>query len=80
MNIRELKNILAHYPEDMPVIVAGYEGGYNDLSAVRHISILRDTHSESYMGQHDDAPNTAPDAELALLLTGINFLAEADDA
>ena len=35
MNIRELMEILRNYPEDLEVMVDGYEGGYDDLRGSR---------------------------------------------
>jgi hypothetical protein len=76
----DLKKLLTQYPDGMAVVVVGYEGGYNDLGTVRKIHIMRDAHTQDYMGQHDDASDAAPDEKHALLLTGENLLSEGRDA
>ena len=32
MNVRDMIDLLRRYPEDMRVVVNGYEQGYDDLS------------------------------------------------
>ena len=57
MNVRELMNLLEHYPQDMRVVVNGYECGYDDLSpdriSVVHIAL--NTGRERYEGRHGNA-------------------------
>jgi hypothetical protein len=50
MNIKELMNILSQFDPETRVIVAGYEGGFNDISEVKEMSILLNVHREWYMG------------------------------
>lgn len=80
MKVSELKDLLGKYPDDMTIVIDGYEGGYNDLTLTKQISILLNVYAEDYMGQHDDAPINAPNAVQALLLTGRNLIVEVDDA
>lgn len=77
MNIKELKTLLEQYPGDMPVVVAGYEGGYNDLSIIKSLNITRDQNKEWYYGQHDDPAKDDP-AIKALFLSGENKIAEEE--
>ena len=57
MNVRELINLLEHYPQDMRVVVNGYECGYDDLSpdriSVVHIAL--NTGCKKYEGRHGNA-------------------------
>lgn len=76
VKVCELENILKQFPSDMSVIVAGYEGGYNDISATQECYIRRDVNTQEYMGAHDDAGSPSEADEVALLLTGQNQLAK----
>ena len=57
MNVKELRELLAHYPDDMPVMVDGYEGGLCDLDADRIESapVFTNVNRESYYGAHEKA-------------------------
>ena len=57
MNVRELITLLEHYPQDMRVVVNGYECGYDDLSPdrVSVVHIALNTGRERYEGRHGDA-------------------------
>ena len=54
MTVSELIAQLQQYPEDMRVIVDGYEGGYDDIKSVHTIPIMVNVNDQSYMGSHDD--------------------------
>jgi hypothetical protein len=56
MTIKELVAMLKDFPPDMPVIVNGYEGGYNDVSDVVSKKIVLDYNSPEtwYYGSHED--------------------------
>jgi hypothetical protein len=73
MYVQDLINILNQHPPHTRVVVSGYEGGYNDITALKTIQMAADVHREWYMGQHDDAEKGG---EQALLLFGENNLAE----
>lgn len=56
MTVKALVELLGTYPDDLPVVVNGYEDGYDDLSLER-ISIVRiqlDTQIHDWKGQHSD--------------------------
>lgn len=79
MNVKQLKELLTQYPDDMDVVVFGYEDGYNDISTVQQINLVRDIHHEDYYGQHDeDYLNEYSDKEKtpSLFLGGKNELAD----
>lgn len=67
MNVSELTEILRGYPDGLPVVLDGYEGGYGDDVVFRLIRIKRNVNEESYYGPHDDADNDQ-DGETVLLL------------
>ena len=56
MTVKELVEHLGKYPEDLRVVVNGYEDGFDDLSPER-ISIIKiqlDTQIHDWEGQHSD--------------------------
>jgi hypothetical protein len=54
MNVGQLIEQLKNYPSDLPVVVSGYEGGYNDFDTFETIKIVRDHNKEWYYGKHED--------------------------
>ncbi len=69
MKIKELKELLKKYPDDLAVVIDGHEGGYDDLFRERifPIKIVRDVNCE------DDAPkNPNTKKETVLLLSNSN--------
>jgi hypothetical protein len=75
MKIEELIEQLKKYPAEMQVVVAGYEGGYNDICQIKSLKIKLNANTQDYMGQHDDAEPTEQGVD-ALLLFGENKIAE----
>ena len=56
MTVKELVELLGKYPDDLRVVVNGYEDGYDDLSSER-ISVVKiqlDTQIHDWEGQHSD--------------------------
>ncbi len=57
MTVGELIRLLQTYPQDMPVVVDGYEGGYDDLK--KDLVVVRDIRLNAsklwWEGQHRDA-------------------------
>ena len=56
MTVKELAELLRKYPDDLQVVVNGYEDGYDDLSLER-ISVIKiqlDTQIHDWEGQHSD--------------------------
>ena len=56
MTVKELAELLGKHPDDLRVVVNGYEEGYDDLSLER-ISIIKiqlDTQIHNWEGQHSD--------------------------
>jgi len=54
MTVAQLIESLKNYPSDLPVVVSGYEGGYNDVDSFENIKIVRDFNKEWYYGKHED--------------------------
>jgi hypothetical protein len=57
MTVSQLIEELKNYPQDLPVVVSGYEGGYNDVDAFENIDIVLDYHTAWYYGRHEDVKN-----------------------
>ena len=56
MTVKELAELLRKYPDDLRVVVNGYEDGFDDLSLER-ISVVKiqlDTQIHDWEGQHSD--------------------------
>ena len=56
MTVKELVELLGKYPNDLRVVVNGYEDGFDDLSPER-ISVIKiqlDTQIYDWEGQHND--------------------------
>ncbi|MDE2715781.1 MAG: hypothetical protein OXI33_02055 [Chloroflexota bacterium] len=54
MTVNELIKLLSAYPDDLRVVVNGYEDGFDDLSPDRLsiVKIALNTSTESYLGKH----------------------------
>ena len=73
MTVAQLIEYLRTQAPDTRVVVAGYEGGYNDLTLLKTLRLQPDARTEWWYGQHDDTETGEP----ALLLAGENRLSEA---
>ncbi|MDE2687814.1 MAG: hypothetical protein OXI16_10020 [Chloroflexota bacterium] len=54
MTVHELIALLETYPDDLRVVVNGYEDGFDDLSrdSLKVVEITLNTGTESYVGEH----------------------------
>jgi hypothetical protein len=53
MNVKELIELLSQYPDEMKVVVDGYEGGYSDISDIGEIEISKlPLNKESWYGNY----------------------------
>ncbi len=52
MNVGQLIEQLKNYPQDLRVVVRGYEGGYNDVDQFETMKIVIDFNEEWYYGKH----------------------------
>jgi hypothetical protein len=58
MTIQDLIAALSTFDPQTPVVVSGYEGGYNDVSFVRPLTIQLNVNDKSYYGAHDCVKET----------------------
>ena len=54
MTVAELIEKLKEYPQDLRVVVRGYEGGVNDVSDFEEFEILLDYYDSWYYGKHEE--------------------------
>ena len=69
MTVKELVELLEKYPDNLQVVVNGYEDGYDDLSPERisTTKIQLDTGIHDWEGKHSDLPyvdEATTDAEI----------------
>lgn len=73
MTIQQLTTLLSQYPPDTRVVVAGYEGGFNDITIHKIIQLKLDANKEWWNGQHEEVQSSG---EPALLLAGENRISK----
>ena len=64
MTVGELRELLGTYPDDLRVVVNGYEQGYDDVSPAQ-ISVVRlalDVGVEDWEGRHEEPDLIGADA------------------
>ena len=66
MTVGQLTRLLQNYPQDMRVVVDGYEDGYDDLTPkqLRMVKISLNTRMREYVGTHGDVDHV-PEEKLA---------------
>lgn len=53
MIVKELKEKLSKYPDDMSIVIDGYEGGVDDMDRIKEVEIVRNVRHSDYEGPHD---------------------------
>ena len=61
MSVRDMMDLLGRYPDDMRVVVNGYEQGYDDLSPeqISVVPVALNTGVHEWEGKHRD-PHDLP--------------------
>ena len=52
MTIQELIKTLSQYDPNTPVVISGYEGGYNDISIIQEKTMQLNVNNKHYYGAH----------------------------
>lgn len=65
ITVGELITLLQEFDADLPIIVDGYEGGFDYPLDPQEIEIVTDVNTESYYGAHD-IPSDAKEKERAV--------------
>lgn len=66
--VKDLRKLLEEYPDDMRVIIRGYEGGFNDVRGIKTVEIKLNVHESWWMGKHDEPSHGEAADEKALLI------------
>lgn len=53
MTVKELIEKLKTLDQEMPVFINGYEGGYDDLTDLTNIEVIKDVNTQWYYGSHE---------------------------
>jgi hypothetical protein len=53
MTVKELIEKLQTLDQEMPVFINGYEGGYDDLTDLANIEVVKDVNTQWYYGSHE---------------------------
>ncbi len=58
MTVKELKEVLSKYPDDMGIVISRYEYGVDDLDDIEEVQIFRNVWSGDYGGSHEIVDET----------------------
>jgi hypothetical protein len=53
VNVKELREKLSAYPDDIRVVLNGYEGGVDDAEGLAEVRLKLNAHIEWYYGKHE---------------------------
>jgi len=83
MTVQEIIEALSQFPPDTPVVVRGYESGYNGIQEVKPLSMQLNINKTWYYGAHgssDEHPQPLPEVPMTpvVYLHSYNHIAEED--
>jgi hypothetical protein len=53
VTVKELIEKLQTLDQEMPVFINGYEGGYDDLTDLANIEVVKNVNTQWYYGSHE---------------------------
>jgi hypothetical protein len=53
VTVKELIEKLQTLDQEMPVFINGYEGGYDDLTDLTNIEVVKNVNTQWYYGSHE---------------------------
>lgn len=68
MTVKDLIERLKDQPDDLRVLVRGYEGGFNDIGFIEQIPIKLNANSAWYYGKHEEVEMDEKD-EIAIVFS-----------
>ncbi|MBW8051665.1 MAG: hypothetical protein FVQ77_15275 [Cytophagales bacterium] len=74
MTVTDLIGKLKQFSPETRIVVAGYEGGYNDIDRIDEVSIKVDADTQWYYGRHKESEKDK--GTVAIALTGHNQIAK----
>lgn len=83
MTIQELCDRLSQFPPDTPVVVKGYEGGFNDVIQIEPLEIQLNVNTIWFYGahgtnDHQHEPIEGIPMTPVVYLHGVNHIADED--
>ena len=83
MTIQELCDRLSQFPPDTPVVVKGYEGGFNDVNKIEPLEMQLNVNTIWFYGahgknDHQHEPIEGVPMTPVVYLHGVNHIADED--
>jgi hypothetical protein len=66
--VKDLREMLEGRPDDMRIVVRGYEGGFKDIDVPEEIKIKLNVNKQWWYGPHDIVEDGCTADERALLI------------
>lgn len=66
--VKDLKQILAQYPDDMPILISGYENGYENFYTPEEVRKVKHCSENDYYDGEFQITNSGEEGFEALLL------------
>ncbi|OGW97004.1 MAG: hypothetical protein A2Z81_06410 [Omnitrophica WOR_2 bacterium GWA2_45_18] len=70
MKVTDLIDKLKTMPAGAPVLVQGYEDGFDSTKAVKEISVVKNPNASDYNGEYDEAGKNDKGAVEAVVIMG----------
>ena len=70
MNVAQLIEQLRQWPGDLPVLVEGYETGWDDIHELRTDGVVRYRRAQEWDGEYREASGFKQTGKPALLIVG----------
>ncbi len=70
MKVKDLIDKLKSFPADAPVMVQGYEDGYDAVKVVREVSVTKNSTAEDWNGEYEEASAGGKNSISAVVILG----------
>ena len=70
MTVKDLIDKLKTLPADVPILVQGYEDGFDGIRTVQEITVARNPDAADYNGEYEEADKKDKDAAPAVVIWG----------
>lgn len=70
MIVKDLIGKLKILPADLPVLVQGYEDGFDGIRTVKEITVTRNPNAKDYNGEYEETEKKDKNAALAVVILG----------
>lgn len=70
MKVKDLIDKLKPLPADIPVLVQGYEDGFDDIKDVRLTLVLKNPEAQDYNGKYEEVEKGKKDAVPVVAILG----------